>query len=175
MGDYDLYLFNEGTHLRAYDVFGAHIVEANGVDGVRFAVWAPNARAVSVVGDFNSWERDAHQMRCLGDSGVWEVFVPGIGAGEVYKYEIQTASNETLFKSDPYAFHAEVPPRSASIVAGSEVLSWRDAAWMERRPQRNWTEEAMAVYEVHLGFVASRGRRATTQLSRPRSPARRTM
>ena len=150
VGDYDLYLFNEGTHLRAYDVFGAHIVEANGVDGVRFAVWAPNARAVSVVGDFNSWDRDVHQMRCLGDSGVWEVFVPGIGAGEVYKYEIQTASNETLLKSDPYAFHAEVPPRSASIVAGSEVLSWRDAAWMERRPQRNWTEEAMAVYEVHL-------------------------
>ena len=151
MGSYDRYLFNEGTHYRAYDVLGAHPRQIDGVDGVYFAVWAPNARMVSVVGDFNRWDRRCHGMRDLEGSGIWEIFLPHIGVGQAYKYEIKAASGEILTKSDPFAFGSEVPPRTASVVRDLSDFDWNDGAWMELRGRRNWIEEPMAIYELHPG------------------------
>jgi 1,4-alpha-glucan branching enzyme len=151
----DLYLFGEGTQLRAQDKLGAHRMRIAGVDGVHFAVWAPNAEGVSVVGDFNGWNAGAHAMRGLDSSGVWEVFVPGAGDGERYKFEIRAKSGEILQKSDPYGVAFEVPPLSASIVWDLSRHQWRDREWMSSRATRGgWLDRPMAVYEVHLGSWA---------------------
>ncbi len=151
LGDLDLYLAGEGTHHRLYERLGAHLHETDGVKGVSFAVWAPNARRVSVIGDFNRWDGRLFPMRQMGSSGIWEIFVPEIGPGTVYKYEIKTAKGELRIKTDPYAFAMELRPGTASIVWKLEAYEWHDDAWMTTRSERNLRQEPMAIYEVHLG------------------------
>ncbi|MDQ3213804.1 MAG: 1,4-alpha-glucan branching protein GlgB [Acidobacteriota bacterium] len=150
--DYDLYLFGEGKHTRIYDKLGAHLITLRGTAGVHFAVWAPNACRVSVVGDFNAWDGRRHPMRNVG--GVWEIFIPGVGIGEKYKFELLTIHGEVLLKSDPFGFAFELPPLNASVVTRLDY-AWRDADWMQSRgDQGSWLEKPMAVYEVHLGSWA---------------------
>jgi 1,4-alpha-glucan branching enzyme len=153
--DFDLYLFGEGKHTRIYQRLGAHLMRVGAAAGVHFAVWAPNAERVSVVGDYNGWDGRVHPMRVLGASGVWEIFIPGISEGQRYKFEIRSrASGELLLKADPYGFAFEVPPRSASVVADTRY-EWRDAAWFDQRRDANgWFAQPMAVYEAHLGSWA---------------------
>jgi len=152
VSDYDLYLFGEGNHTRIYDKLGAHIVKMGSVEGTHFAVWAPNAERVSVVGDFNGWDGRLHPMRSLGASGVWEIFLPGVGEGQRYKFELRSnVRGELLLKCDPFGFAFEVPPLSACIVSRNDY-SWSDGEWMEQRKKRNaWLQRPVSVYEVHLG------------------------
>ncbi len=151
LGAQDLYLFNEGNEHFAYRKFGAHLRTVDGVPGVAFAVWAPNARRVSVVGDFNHWDGRYHPMRTLGSSGVWELFVPGLEQGEVYKFEIRAADGSLRLKTDPYGAYFESPPNNASIVYDVDGgHAWGDAAWMERR-RTDPVDRAMSVYEIHFG------------------------
>jgi 1,4-alpha-glucan branching enzyme len=150
LGDLDLHLFGEGRHLRLYEVLGAHPRRIRDVDGVAFAVWAPNARSVRVVGEFNEWDGRAHPMRVMGSSGVWELFVPDVGRGSLYKFEITGADGRTVLKADPFAFATEPAPGNASVVYQS-TYRWRDQAWLERRPQARHHEAALSIYEVHLG------------------------
>jgi 1,4-alpha-glucan branching enzyme len=145
---FDLHLFGEGTHHQAYRFLGAHPVRVEGVDGVRFAVWAPNAETVTVIGDFNKWDRTAHPMTHRS-GGVWEIFVPNVAQGANYKYSIRSHGSEQE-KCDPYGFFAEVPPRTASIVWKLDNYSWNDAAWMEERAHKNLLREPVSMYEVHL-------------------------
>ena len=150
--DFDLHLFSEGRHRHAYRFLGAHVHAVDEVTGILFAVWAPNAERVSVVGEFNQWDGRRHPMRVRGGSGVWELFIPGLEAGTLYKYEIRNRdSGEILLKSDPYAQAFEVRPRTASITTGRVVYAWNDQAWMEQRSSRDWQHLPMSVYEVHLG------------------------
>jgi len=152
ISDFDLHLFGEGNHLRIYDKLGAHVMTIGGTRGVHFAVWAPNAHRVSVVGDFNGWDGRVHVLRRLVPSGVWELFVPDLEAGERYKFEIRTPQGHLLEKADPFAFACEVPPRSASIVHVLGTYDWHDAAWLQARVAAHESlEQAMAIYEVHLG------------------------
>jgi 1,4-alpha-glucan branching enzyme len=152
--DYDLHLFGEGSHTRIYDKLGAHPMTIGGAEGVHFAVWAPNAVRVSVVGDFNGWDGRVHAMRRLGSSGVWEIFVPAAAIGLRYKFELRAKHGEILVKSDPFGFAFEVPPLSASIVSRADH-EWADGEWMTRRADAGaWFERPMAVYEVHLGSWA---------------------
>ena len=151
VSDFDLHLFGEGTHLESYNVLGAHLRTVNGVDGVHFAVWAPNAVRISILGDFNHWDGRHHPMMNRGDSGIWELFLPGLAAGATYKLEIKGRHGFLAEKSDPYAFAAELRPRSASIVWSNEGYGWGDAGWMKQRRQRKWSAEPISVYEVHLG------------------------
>jgi len=132
------------------DALGAHVRELDGVEGTSFAVWAPNARAVSVVGDFNAWDGRAHPLRSLGSSGIWELFVPGVASGARYKYELHTRDGSLSLRADPYAFAAEVPPANASIVFAS-AHRWSDAAWLERRRAADPLREPVSIYEVHPG------------------------
>ncbi|GAB4483729.1 MAG: 1,4-alpha-glucan branching enzyme [Thermodesulfovibrionales bacterium] len=150
--DFDLHLIGEGTHYKKYEKLGAHLTELDGTTGVHFAVWAPNASMVSVIGDFNRWDNRRHPMRLLGTSGIWEIFIPGIGAGEVYKFFIRSRYNGyEAEKADPYGFAFECRPKSASIVHDITTYRWNDHEWMERRPRTNWFDSAVSVYEVHLG------------------------
>ena len=146
----DLWWFAEGTHTNLYTRLGAHPVRSKERDGVYFAVWAPDAGAVSVIGDFNAWQPGRHPLHPRGSSGIWEGFVPGIGPGSLYKYHIVSRHGHVLEKADPLAFATEVPPRSASVVWDLEY-TWNDRAWMERRAERNALHAPMAIYEVHLG------------------------
>ncbi|MBW1895570.1 MAG: 1,4-alpha-glucan branching protein GlgB [Deltaproteobacteria bacterium] len=150
LGDMDLYLAGEGTHYRLYDRLGAHLQTIDGVKGTSFAVWAPNAKRVSVIGDFNRWDGRLFPMRQMGSSGIWELFVPEVSAGAMYKYEIKTNTGELRTKSDPFAFAMELRPETASIVWNIEAYQWDDGPWMTSRSQRNLRQEPMAVYEVHL-------------------------
>jgi len=156
ISDYDLHLYSEGSLLRAYDHLGAHLRRFGEAEGVHFAVWAPNADRVSVVGDFNGWDGRVHAMRSLGATGVWEIFVPGLGAGERYKFELRSRPHGALLhKADPYGFAFEVPPRSASIVRRADDYQWHDADWMaERAANSGQLRGPMAVYEAHLGSWA---------------------
>jgi 1,4-alpha-glucan branching enzyme len=152
LSDYDLHLFSEGTHLRAWEKFGAHPMAIAGVAGVHFAVWAPNAQRVSVVGDFNRWDGRVHPMRRLVPSGVWELFVPDVPFGACYKYEVRTPEGHLLEKSDPYAQQFEVPPNSASVIWPGREYQWSDEQWMnDRMSLGGWHDRPMSVYEVHLG------------------------
>ena len=152
LSDYDLHLFSEGTHLRAWEKFGAHPMAIGGVAGVHFAVWAPNAQRVSVVGDFNRWDGRVHPMRRLVPSGVWELFVPDVPVGACYKYEVRTPEGHLLEKSDPYAQQFEVPPNSASVIWPGGEYQWGDDQWMnDRTSLGGWHDRPMSVYEVHLG------------------------
>lgn len=150
--DTDLYLFGEGTHYRTYDHMGAHVVEINGVKGVRFAVWAPNAERVSVIGDFNRWDGRIYPMQNLGASGIWALFVPGLGLGDLYKFEIRGPGGFLTHKADPYAFSGEMRPRTASRVWDIHAYEWGDADWMTaRRNQPDFLNRPVSVYECHLG------------------------
>ncbi len=151
--DFDLHLIGEGTHYKNYEKLGAHPREVNGIRGVHFAVWAPNAKRVSVIGGFNGWDGRRHQMRSLGSSGIWEIFIPGVGEGEVYKFEILSKFNQYREqKSDPFAFFFEVRPKSAAIVYDIENKHvWQDAEWMAARENRNWFGSPVSIYEAHLG------------------------
>ena len=151
VGELDLYLFNEGRHRRLWEVLGAHPRVHEGVTGTAFAVWAPNAKAVRVVGDWNFWDGRTHPMRAMGSSGVWELFVPGVEPGNRYKYEVITADERLTLKADPYAFATEVPPGTASVVASPPAHEWGDGGWMAQRAQGDPLAKPMSVYEVHMG------------------------
>jgi 1,4-alpha-glucan branching enzyme len=152
LSDFDLHLIGEGTHYLKYEKMGAHPVVINGVAGVMFGVWAPNALRVSVVGDFNQWDGRTHPMRNRGVSGVWELFIPGLGEGAIYKYEIRPTSQDLPFlKSDPYAFRSELRPNTGSIVARLDKHQWNDSGWIEWRGRNDWLTSPISIYEVHLG------------------------
>jgi 1,4-alpha-glucan branching enzyme len=150
LGTFDEHLFGEGRHERLYDKLGAHVRQLGDVRGVSFAVWAPNARGVSVVGNFNNWDGRLHQMRMLGASGIWEIFIPDIGPGELYKYEMHRAGSLPFLKADPYALYSEVPPATSSIVY-EPTYEFNDREWIERREARDHLHEPLSIYEVHLG------------------------
>jgi len=152
IADFDLHLFTEGRHWHAYRFLGARTETVNGVAGVHFAVWAPNADRIGVVGDFNGWNGCAHPMRSRGGSGVWELFLPDLGPGELYKFELRSHSTgEILLKTDPYGRQFELRPQTAAIVPGESELEWGDQQWLEERGQRGWLQAPMSAYEVHLG------------------------
>lgn len=147
----DRYLFGQGTHYKIFEKLGAHPKTYKGKAGMYFAVWAPHAKAVGVVGDFNDWDPDAAPMSPLADSGIYEAFIPGVGLGELYKFAITTQEGMILFKADPYAVHAEFRPGTASITEDINGFKWDDAAWMETRKKADPVKSPMAIYEVHLG------------------------
>ncbi len=147
----DRYLFGQGTHYKIFEKLGAHPKTYKGKAGMYFAVWAPHAKAVGVVGDFNGWDPDAAPMSPLADSGIYEAFIPGVGLGELYKFAITTQEGMILFKADPYAVHAEFRPGTASITEDITGFKWDDAAWMETRKKADPVKSPMAIYEVHLG------------------------
>jgi 1,4-alpha-glucan branching enzyme len=151
LSDFDLYLLGEGTHYKSYEKLGAHLMEVEGIRGVGFAVWAPNAQRVSVVGNFNNWDGRRHPMRSRGSSGVWELFLPELGEGELYKYEVKGRNSYLGLKADPYAFYTEIRPNTASIVRDIDDYTWHDQDWMESRAQRQPLKSPLSVYEVHLG------------------------
>jgi 1,4-alpha-glucan branching enzyme len=150
--DFDVHLWLEGTHYRAYEKLGAHLAERDGTAGTRFAVWAPNARQVSVLGDFNGWEPGVHRLRPVGSSGLWECFVPGVGPGTTYKYAIVSRyHNYWVEKADPYAFAAETRPQTASRVWDLSGYTWGDHEWLARRRAAHAVDAPISIYEVHLG------------------------
>ncbi|HBA83851.1 MAG TPA: 1,4-alpha-glucan branching enzyme [Verrucomicrobia bacterium] len=150
ISDFDLYLFGEGTHYRTYEKMGAHPMTIDGVSGVHFAVWAPNAIRVSVIGWFNRWDGRHHPMQNRGSSGLWEIFIPSLQPGDLYKFEIKGQNDYLAQKADPYAFAAELRPRSASVVWDLNKYQWQDQEWVDRRKTTSWFEKPIAVYEVHL-------------------------
>lgn len=149
--DFDRYLFGEGTHYRTFEKMGAHPMTIDGVEGVHFAVWAPNAIRVSVIGWFNRWDGRHHPMQHRGNSGLWEIFMPALQPGDLYKFEIKGHHGFLAQKADPYAFFSELRPRSASVIWNIHKHRWNDADWMERRRQTDWHAAPLSVYEVHVG------------------------
>jgi 1,4-alpha-glucan branching enzyme len=150
VGELDLHLFGEGKHEEIYQKLGAHVTKVNRVSGVAFAVWAPQAHGVSVVGDFNSWDGRLHQMRMLGGSGVWELFIPGLSAGALYKFEIRTRKGLPFLKGDPYSQYTEVPPNTSSVVYESKY-KFSDAKWVKSRGTSQHFRQSLSIYEVHFG------------------------
>jgi 1,4-alpha-glucan branching enzyme len=148
--DFDMHLFGEGKHWHAHRLLGARVHDADGVAGILFSVWAPSAERVSVVGDFNRWDGRAHPMRVHGN-GVWELFIPDLAAGAVYKYEIRARNGDVFLKSDPFGRRFEVRPSTASIVEPPSELEWGDADWLEQRAKWDWQHSPLSIYEVHLG------------------------
>ena len=152
LSEYDLHLFAEGKHWHAYRVFGAHTHNVDGVEGVLFATWAPSAERISIIGDFNQWDGRRHPMRSRGDTGVWELFIPGLTAGDLYKFEIKNRDDGSLHsKKDPYGQQCELRPGTASIVTAPTQYEWQDGDWMSTRNQADWLHLPHSVYEVHLG------------------------
>ena len=151
LGEADLYLFGKGDERRIYDKLGSHPRTLDGVAGVSFAVWAPNAQRISVVGDFNQWDGRVHQMRTLGQSGVWEIFIPGVGEGSQYKYEVLNRQGHIVLKTDPYGFFFEVAPKNAAIVWDNRKFEWTDEPWLAERGQRDTLRSPLSIYELHLG------------------------
>ncbi len=150
--EYDLYLLGEGTHYRNYEKLGAHLATVAGINGVQFAVWAPNAQRVSAVGNFNLWDGRTYPFRARGSSGVWELFVPELTEGALYKFEILSRENNHLgLKSDPYGFSAEMRPNTASVVCDIDRHKWSDEAWLSARASRDWLHSPMSIYEIHAG------------------------
>lgn len=150
-GDMDRHLFNNGTHYEIYRKLGAHITTINDIDGTIFRVWAPSARRVSVVGNFNSWDNRVHQMRVLDKSGIWELFIPRHGRDEIYKFDIRARDNNIFLKTDPYQFFGELRPRNASIVKDLSGYNWRDDNWLANRGGRQRHNAPLSIYELHLG------------------------
>ena len=151
LSEFDIHLFKSGKHHRLYEKLGSHIIEYKGDQGTYFAVWAPNATAVSLIGNFNHWNNETHRLHARWDeSGIWEGFFPGIGKGEVYKYAIFSTSGEYLEKADPFGIKHEVPPKTASVV-WNENYSWKDSAWLEERKNTAANVKPYSVYEVHAG------------------------
>src|SRR5438477_4954554 len=165
MGEVDLHLFAEGQHWKIYEKFGAHARTIGDAVGVYFAVWAPNAERVSVVGDFNGWDGRVNPLRKLIGSGVWELFLPGIKQGAHYKFEIRTQSGAILLKSDPFAFFNQHGKSTASMVYDLQRYTWNDAAWIESRRTKNWPQSAISIYEVHLGSWRRKAEEGNRQLS----------
>ncbi|MDR3562247.1 MAG: 1,4-alpha-glucan branching protein GlgB [Negativicutes bacterium] len=151
ISEYDQYLFHEGRHFHSYQMMGAHLGQVDGVSGVRFAVWAPFVKGVRVVGDFNNWQGDKHVMRPSPESGIWQLFVPGLNAGTVYKYEIIAEDGDRKQKADPYAFWAEMRPGTASKVFPLDGYVWHDEAWQAEGRARRLVSQPLNIYEVHLG------------------------
>lgn len=151
MGEVDQYLLGEGTHRRLWDALGAHVREHQGVMGTHFAVWAPNAARVSVVGDFNQWDGRRNPMRRVGNTGAWEIFIPALGDGTLYKYEIAPRDGAPFQKADPVGFGAQHPPATASVVRDISGYGWDDGDWMAARAERNRRDQPISIYEVHLG------------------------
>jgi len=151
LSDLDIYLYNEGTHLSAYEFLGSHLKDVDGVQGAHFCVWAPNARRVSVVGDFNKWDGRIHQMRMVGSSGIWEIFIPNCQTGQQYKFEIKTRDGHLLMKSDPLAFYTEKSPATASRIYDLSTYKWQDQDWLESRKSSCLLTSPVSIYEVHLG------------------------
>ena len=154
IGKEDAAKFSAGIHYEAYRMLGAHLRSAGGAEGVHFAVWAPNAARVSVVGDFNRWDGRVHQMTRIGDSGIFEIFVPGVGEGAIYKFELKGRNGMTWLKADPYAFGQQMRPETASVVRNIDGFSWEDADWIEDRARKNFKKEPVSVYEMYLGSFA---------------------
>ncbi|NOR72952.1 MAG: 1,4-alpha-glucan branching enzyme, partial [Mariprofundaceae bacterium] len=151
LGELDLHLIAEGNHFEKYKLLGAHVREVDGLWGVGFAVWAPNASRVSVVGNFNHWDGREHQMRIRGSSGVWEIFIPALCEGEVYKFEIRAANGDIFEKVDPYAQQMELRPKTACIVHNPREYIWQDSEWLNNRPEHQALDRPMSIYEVHPG------------------------
>ncbi|MET0065877.1 MAG: 1,4-alpha-glucan branching protein GlgB [Candidatus Thiodiazotropha sp.] len=149
--EFDLHLFSEGRHRHAFRFFGAHPHTADGIDGVLFALWAPNAGRVSVVGNFNQWDGRANPMRSRGGNGVWELFIPELKIGSLYKFEIRTQSGDITLRSDPYGNQFQRRPETASVVVADSTYEWNDESWLNDRSNANWQQQPMSVYEVHLG------------------------
>ncbi len=148
---FDLHLFNEGKLHHAYHVLGSHSMQQDGIQGIRFAVWAPNARRISVVGDFNRWDGRTHLMSAHGSSGVWELFIPDISEGTLYKYEILSVTGKLLVKTDPYANAFEMRPNTAGRAGACITHDWQDEAWLLQRMQWDWLHKPLNIYEVHVG------------------------
>jgi 1,4-alpha-glucan branching enzyme len=151
LGEADLYLFGKGDERRIYDKLGSQLRTLDGVAGASFAVWAPNAQRISVVGDFNNWDGRVHQMRSLGPSGVWEIFIPGVGEGAHYKYEVRDLHGHISLKTDPYGFFFETPPKNAAIVWDTKKFRWTDDQWLNARRQRDPLRSPLSIYEMHVG------------------------
>jgi len=151
LGQADLYLFGKGDERKIYEKLGAHIRKIDGVPGTSFAVWAPNAQRVSVVGDFNNWDGRFHSLRLLGASGVWEIFIPGVGRGAHYKFEIRDAHGHVKLNTDPFGFFFEIAPKQAAIVWDTNQFRWTDDAWLKQRRERDALRSPMSIYEVHAG------------------------
>ena len=148
----DLYILGAGEWYRSYEKLGSHLAtDASGQDGYHFAVWAPDVRSVAVIGEFNNWDESANHLSCTATGGVWQGFIPGVVAGQLYKYVIETATGERLYKADPYAFFSELPPGTASRTADLAGYKWADAAWMRARSKRNMFKSPLNIFEVHLG------------------------
>ena len=158
IGELDRYLFGEGRHYQLYHKLGAHPYTYRGQDGYYFAVWAPHAAAVSLVGDFNAWNPDATPMKPVADSGIYELFVPGLGVGQLYKFAITTHTGTIVFKADPYAFSAEYRPGTASVTADIRGFKWNDSKWMESRAGTDPVKAPISIYEVHLGSWKKKNR-----------------
>ncbi len=154
----DRYLYNNGRHYEIYEKLGAHPKTYMGEDGMYFAVWAPHAKQIGVVGDFNSWNPDKSPMTSLADSGIWEAFVPGLSVGALYKYAITAESGKVLFKADPYAFEAEYRPQTASVTADLSGFVWNDKTWMAKRKKEDAMEGPVSIYEVHIGSWRKKNR-----------------
>ena len=150
ISELDTYLFAKGTHYEIYEKMGAHLAEEDGKAGTYFSVWAPNARCVSVVGDFNNWDRSAHPMQPVQQSGIWDIFVPGVKAGDLYKFSVETSQGYTVLKADPYGNQSQLRPDNASVVADIRHFDWTDQAWRKEHQEKK-TESPMAIYEVHPG------------------------
>jgi len=151
LGEQDSFLFNAGRNYRIYEHLGAHLTEVSGIKGTVFRVWAPNAVAVSVVGNFNHWDGRVNPLRSLGASGIWELFIPQLGDGELYKFHIKTQSRDVILKADPYQFFGELRPQTASIVKDINTYQWQDSTWQEQKTATPPYSQAMAIYEVHMG------------------------
>ncbi|HXM36642.1 MAG TPA: 1,4-alpha-glucan branching enzyme, partial [Pyrinomonadaceae bacterium] len=162
LGDLDLHLFAEGKHLSVYEKLGAHVRQPGGVSGVSFAVWAPRAEGVSVVGDFNGWDGRLYQMRRIGGSGVWELFIPDLASGALYKFELRTRRGLPFLKADPYASYTEIPPNTSSIVYESKY-KFKDGEWLAKRVNREHFRQPLSIYELHFGSW----RRITEENNRP--------
>ena len=150
ISELDTYLFAKGTHYEIYEKMGAHLAEEDGKAGTYFSVWAPNARSVSVVGDFNNWDRTAHPMQPVQQSGIWDIFVPGVKAGDLYKFAVETSQGYTVLKADPYGNQSQLRPDNASVVSDIRYFDWTDQAWRKAHQEKK-TESPMAIYEVHPG------------------------
>jgi 1,4-alpha-glucan branching enzyme len=165
MGEIDLHLFAEGQHWKIYEKFGAHLRIIGDAAGVYFAVWAPNAQRISVVGDFNGWDGRVNPMRKLLGSGVWELFLPGIKEGAHYKFELRTQTGALLLKSDPFAFFNQHGISTSSLTYNLDRYQWSDAEWMESRRRRDWPKSPVSIYEVHLGSWRRKAKEGNRQLS----------
>ncbi|MEZ5314828.1 MAG: 1,4-alpha-glucan branching protein GlgB [Chlamydiales bacterium] len=150
-GEIDSYLFNQGTHYQIYEVMGAHKITHQNIEGISFAVWAPSATRVSVIGDFNFWDGRVNPMRIMDTSGVWELFVPGLKQGDRYKFEIKTSKGELLIKTDPYAHSGEIRPATASVITDMNAFNWEDQYWIERRDNQQNICKPLNIYELHIG------------------------